>query len=128
VEAKELEKHAIDAIDGIIQKFTHTSECITFDNHSRQQAGMSWHYFYGREYGNRLWILSRTVGRASIVIYILKSAEFFRVFCIFLNEERSKNDGTRIFWEPQKMRTRWYIISFFGNYIIFILSALMCDM
>jgi hypothetical protein len=29
VEAKELGKHAIDDIDGIIQKFTHTSECIT---------------------------------------------------------------------------------------------------
>jgi hypothetical protein len=61
------------------------------------------------------------------MIYILNSTAFFRVFCIFLNGERSKNDGTSIFWEPQKMRTRWYIISFLGNYIIFILSALMCD-
>jgi hypothetical protein len=62
--------------------------------------------------------------RASIIMtYILKSAEFFPVFCNFLNEERSKNYGTGIFWEPQKMRTRWYIISFLGYYIIFILSA-----
>jgi len=28
VAAKELGKHAIDAIDGIIKKFTHISECI----------------------------------------------------------------------------------------------------
>ena len=95
-----------------------TLESITFDKHSRWWAGMSWHCFHTKKYGNRLWTLSRTVERASITIHKLKSAAFFPVFCIFLNEERSINHVTSILLLPRKMCIRWYIISFFGNYVM----------
>jgi hypothetical protein len=48
----------------------------------------------------------------------MKRTMFFQVFCIFLNKERSINHVTSVSWMPGKMHIRWYIISFFGNYII----------
>ena len=62
----------------------------------------TWHCFHGEEHGNRLWILPRTVGRASIATKNQKESHFFEYFAIFSIRKEPKIIWLVQIWSPEK--------------------------